>query len=204
MQEPCVPTNHLDTYLKWLRVTATLVFIAGLCVSVALIVIAFIPGSPAHADLPAQALSGLNHIQGVDAGVAVQRSGWLPFAVDDPSLAQRLLYLLTMLPGLLVIAEIARRMGAVVHTAEASNPFTEETAGALITIGRLTALAGLAAWAVSEVAGVVLARTMMDSADHLRPHHSPLGWLAVGLILAGFGVILERGVEMRAELDTLI
>jgi len=36
------------------------------------------------------------------------------------------------------------------------------------------------------------------------PHHAPLGWLAVGLIFAAFGQILDRGVSMRAELDTVI
>jgi hypothetical protein len=37
-----------------------------------------------------------------------------------------------------------------------------------------------------------------------RPHQAPLGWLAVGLIFAAFGQILDRGVTMRAELDTVI
>src|SRR5436190_1930568 len=113
-------TARLDSYLKWLRATATFVFIAALCVSVALAVIALIPGSTVRAELPARALSGLG------------------------------------------------------------------------------------AWAVSQVAGAVLAHTMLESATPLRPHHSPLGWLFVGVILTGFGLILDRGVEMRTELDTVI
>jgi hypothetical protein len=196
--------TRLDTYLRWLRMIATVVFIAALCVSVALVVIAFIPGSPVREELPARALSGFDGVQGVDTGVTLAKAGWVPFTVDDPSLAQRLLFLLTVLPGLLVVAEVARRLAAVVRSARSSDPFTAATSRALISIGRLTVLAGLAAWAVSTVAGAVLAHTMLDSSTTLRPHHSPLGWLVVGVILTGFGLILDRGVEMRAELDTVI
>ena len=196
--------NRLDTYLKWLRATATFVFIAALCVSVALLVIAFIPGSPVREELPARALSGFDGVEGIDAGVSLAKAGWVPFTVDDPSLAQRLLFLLTVLPGFLVVAEVARRLAAVVRTAQADDPFTTATSRALVSIGRLTVLAGLGAWAVSTVARAVLADTMLDSGTPLRPHHSPLGWLVVGAILTGFGLILDRGVEMRAELDTVI
>jgi hypothetical protein len=109
-----------------------------------------------------------------------------------------------VLPGLLVIAEVARRLSAVVRRARDSDPFTAASSRALVSIGKLTVIAGLGAWVVSQLARAVLARTMLDSADHIRPHHSPLGWLVVGAILAGFGLILDRGVEMRAELDTVI
>jgi hypothetical protein len=196
--------NRLTTYLKWLRAAATFVFVAALCLSVAPLSLTFVPGSPVRAELPARALSGFDGVGGIEGGVSLAKAGWVPFTVDDPSLVQRLLFLLTVLPGLLVIAEVARRLAAVVRTAQASDPFTTATSRALISIGRLTVLAGLGAWVVSTVARAVLADTMLDSSAHLRPHHSPLGWLVVGAILAGFGLILDRGVEMRAELDTVI
>ena len=197
-------TTRLDTYLKWLRAIATFVFVAALCLSVALVVIALIPGSPVREELPARALSGFDGVRGVDPGVSLTRSGWVRFAIDDPSLGQRLLYLLSVLPGLLVVAELARRLAAVVRTAQESDPFTLATSQALLSIGRLTVLAGLGAWAVSQVARAALAHTMLDSSTPLRPHHSPLGWLVVGLILTGFGLIVDRGVAMRTELDTVI
>ncbi|HET6940075.1 MAG TPA: DUF2975 domain-containing protein [Nocardioides sp.] len=197
-------STRLDTYLRWLRATATFVFIAALCVAVALVVIALVPGSPVRQALPARALSGFDGVGGVEPGVSLAKAGWVPFAVDDPSLGQRLLFLLTVLPGLLVIAEVARRLASVVRTAQENDPFTAATSKALVSIGRLTVLAGLGAWAVSQVAGAVLAHTMLESSTSLRPHHSPLGWLVVGLILTGFGLILDRGVEMRDELDTVI
>jgi hypothetical protein len=45
---------------------------------------------------------------------------------------------------------------------------------------------------------------MLVSPVPYLPHQTPLGWLAVGLIFAAFGQILDRGVAMRAELDTVI
>jgi hypothetical protein len=194
--------NRLGTWLRWLRATATFVFIAALCLAVAVLVIALIPGSPVTQELPAAALTGLHGVGGVTAGV--DPSGWIPFTIHDPSLAQRLLYLLTVLPGLVLVAEIARRMANLLRGAQASDPFTADTARALVAVGKLTAFAGLGAWTLSQIAQGVLSWTMLTSSVTFRPHQTPLGWLAVGLIFAAFGQILDRGVTMRAELDTVI
>jgi hypothetical protein len=153
-------------------------------------------------ELPAAALTGLGRVGGVPAGV--DPSGWIPFTIHDPSLAQRLLYLLTVLPGLVLVAEIARRMANLLRGAQASDPFTADTARALVAVGKLTAFAGLGAWTLSQIAQGVLSATMLTSSVTFRPHQTPLGWLAVGLIFAAFGRILDRGVTMRAELDTVI
>jgi hypothetical protein len=196
--------NRLGRWLRWLRATATFVFIAALCLAVALLVVAFIPGSPVTQQLPAAALTGLDRVGGVTAGVGVDASGWIPFTIHDPSLAQRLLYLLTVLPGLVLIAEIARRMGHLLRAAQASDPVTANTARALVAVGKLTAFAGLGTWILSQIAQGVLSATMLTSSVTFKPHQAPLGWLAVGLIFAAFGQILDRGVTMRAELDTVI
>ena len=58
--------------------------------------------------------------------------------------------------------------------------------------------------ALSQVAQGVLCWTMLASPVLFHPHQAPLGWLAVGLIFSAFGQILDRGVAMRAELDTVI
>jgi Protein of unknown function (DUF2975) len=196
--------NRLGTWLRWLRATATFVYIAALCLAVAVLVIAFIPGSPVTQELPAAALTGLDRVGGVTAGVGVDPAGWIPFTTHDPSMAQRLLYLLTVLPGLALVAEIARRMANLLRAAQASDPFTPTTARALIAVGKLTAFAGLGTWILSEVAQGLLSWTMLTSSVTFHPHQAPLGWLAVGLIFAAFGQILDRGVAMRAELDTVI
>jgi hypothetical protein len=199
-----VPRVRLATWLRWLRATATFVFIAALCLAVALLVIAFVPGSPVTQDLPSSTLSGLAGVGGVTAGVVVDPSGWVPFTIHDPSLGQRLLFLLTVLPGLVLIAEVARRMAALLRTAEATDPFTASTARALLTVGKITAFAGLGTWVLSQLAQALLSRTMLTHPVTVTPHQSPLGWLAVGLIFAALGQILGRGVAMRAELDTVI
>jgi hypothetical protein len=199
-----VPENRIGSWLRWLRATATFVFIAALCLAVALLVIAFIPGSPVTQELPATALRGLEQVRGVTAGVAVDPSGWIPFSVHDPSLAQRLLYLLTVLPGLALIAEIARRMANLLRDARAGDPFTGSTARALVAVGKLTVIAGLGTWLLSQVAQAALSGTMLTSSVTFKPHQSPLGWVAVGLIFVAIGRILDRGVAMRTELDSVI
>jgi len=196
--------NRFGSWLRWLRATATFIFIAALCLAVALLVIAFIPASPVTQELPVAALTGSDQVGGVTAGVVVDPSGWIPFTIQSPSLAQRLLYLMTVLPGLALIAEIARRMAHLLRAAQATDPFTASTARALVAVGKLTAFAGLGTWVLSQVAQGVLSWTMLVSPVPYLPHQTPLGWLAVGLIFAAFGQILDRGVAMRAELDTVI
>jgi hypothetical protein len=195
---------RLGTWLGWLRATSTFVFIAAMCLAVAVLVIALIPGSPVTQDLPSSALPGLGGVGGVTAGVAVDLSGWVPFTIHDPSLGQRLLSLLLVLPGLVLVAEIARRMANLLRVAQASDPFTASNARALLSVGKITVLAGLAVWVLSQVGQGLLSRTMLTAPVTFKPHQSPLGWLAVGLIFAAFGQIIDRGVAMRAELDTFI
>lgn len=194
----------LTSWLRWLHATAVFVCIAALCLAVAVLVIAFIPGSPVTQDLPAAALTGLDRLGGVATGVVADPSGWSPFQVHDPSLGQRLLHMLTEVPGLVLIAEIGRRMAKLVRAAADSDPFTAQNARALATLGKLTAIGGLGTWILSQVAQGVLSATMLTSSFTFKPQGTPLGWLAVGLIFAAFGRILDRGVAMRAELDSVI
>ena len=136
--------------------------------------------------------------------MAVDSNGWVPFTMHDPSLADRLLSMLTEVPGLLLIAEIARRMARLVRDAQANDPFTTASVRALTSLGKVTAFAGLGTWVLSQVAQGVLSARMLTSAPTYQPHHTPLGWLAVGLIFAAFARIVDRGVAMRTELDAVI
>jgi len=194
----------LDKWLPRLRGAATFVFIAALCLGVALLVIAFIPGSPVSLPLPTASLSGTGAIGGTVPGVVVDSSGQVLFKIIDPSLAQRLLYLATILPGLVLVAEVARRMAALLRAAQASDPFTAHTARILTQLAKLTAFGGVGVWAISNAAKSALSATMLRSGVAVQPHSSPLGWLAVGLIFAAFAQLIARGVAMRAELDTVI
>jgi hypothetical protein len=199
-----VMENRLDRWLRRLRGAATFVYIAALCLAVAVLVIGVIPKSPVTLGLPPSSLSGLKGVGGTVPGVVVAPSGEVVFKVTDPSLAQRMLYLATMLPGLLLVAEIARRMANLLRGAQDTDPFTAQTAKQLIVVAKITAFGGLGVWVVSNIAKWALSATMLDSGSALEPHQTPLGWLAVGLIFAGFAQLISRGVAMRAELDTVI
>jgi hypothetical protein len=197
-------TVRLTTWLGRLRVTATFVSIAALCAAVALLVIAFIPGSPVKLELPTKVLTRLDGVRGVASGAVVDPHGWVDLKISDPSLGQRLIQLAILLPGLLLVAELARRMAALLRTALETDPFTARTARELKVLATITAIGGVAVWAVSNIAWWGLATTVLDDSASLQPRHSPLGWLAVGLVFAGFAALINRGVEMRAELDTVI
>jgi hypothetical protein len=149
---------------------------------VAALVIAFIPGSPVTVELPATRLAGLT------AGVTLDPAGFADFRVTDPSLAQRLLHAATVVPGLLLVAEMARRMAAVLD----SDPFTAGTARQLTLLAKVTAFGGLVPWVVTIVAKWLLSATVLDGAA------------AVGLIFAAFAQLITRGVAVRSELDTVI
>ncbi|MDX6260834.1 MAG: hypothetical protein QOH84_2522 [Kribbellaceae bacterium] len=196
--------RQLGVWLRRLRVTATVVFIAALCGAVAVLVIAFIPGSPVVVELNTTRLSGLDGIQGVVRDVIADPAGRIPFRVVHPSLGQRLLYLATTLPGVLLIAEIARRMSALLRSAEVTDPFTTHTVRELTFLAKLTAFGGFGVSVLSNAATSILGSTILASGKPIGPYESPLVWLAVGLVFAGFAQLLSRGVAMRADLDTVI
>jgi hypothetical protein len=196
--------RRLDRWLRRLRGTATLIYIAALCAAVALLVIGFIPKSPVTLQLPTKLLTGSDRLGGIARGVVVDPTGEIVFKITDPSLAQRMLYLATTLPALLLVAEIARRMANVLRAAQDRDPFTAQTARELTVVAKITALGGLGVWAASNAARWALSATMLNTGAAVESHQSPLGWLAVGLIFAAFAQLITRGVAMRAELDTVI
>jgi hypothetical protein len=196
--------DRLDRWLGRLRAVSTFVYIAALCLAVALLVIAFIPGSPVTLALPTAELSGVGQLGGVVHGVVIDPGGEIVFKVIDPSLGQRMLHLATEFPALLLVAEVARRMRLLLRAAQERDPFTAQTARELTLVAKITAFGGLGVWVVSNVARWALSATMLESGAAVTPHDSPLGWLAVGLIFAAFAQLIARGVAMRDELDTVI
>ncbi|GIG00454.1 hypothetical protein Cci01nite_55470 [Catellatospora citrea] len=196
--------KRLTKWLRRLRGTAEFVYIASLCGSVAMLVVAFIPRSPVVLALPTTLLTGLDRIGGVATGVVVYPMGEVVFEVTDPTLAQRMLYLATILPGLLLVADIARRLARLLKSAQDTDPFTTQTVRELTLVAKITAFGGLAVYAVGNVAMWLLASTMLDSGARVDPVQSPVGWLAVGFIFAAFAQLIARGVAMRTELDTVI
>ena len=196
--------GRFEKWLHWLRVTATIIYIAALCLAVAVLVIDFIPHSPVPAALRATDVPGLDAVSGLPAGVTVDSASTLAVKIAEPSVAQRLLYLVVVLPGLALVALIAWRMANLLRAALASDPFTPQTVRALTTLAKITAVGGIAVWAMSYLATWALSATVLDAAGTARPDETALAWLAVALIFAAFGQLIARGVAMRAELDTVI
>ena len=64
------------------------------------------------------------------------------FSFTNPSFALRMLNLSTTVPGLLVVAEVARRMAKLVRAAQRTDPFTAGTARELTLVAKITASAG--------------------------------------------------------------
>ena len=196
--------GRFEKWLHRLRVTATIIYIVALCVAVAVLVIDFIPHSPVPAALRATDVPGLDAVSGLPAGVTVDSASTLAVKIAEPSVAQRLLYLVVVLPSLALIALIAWRMANLLRAALASDPFTPQTVRALTALAKITAVGGIAVWAMTYLATWALSATVLDEAGTTRPDYAPLAWLAVALIFAAFGQLIARGVAMRAELDTVI
>jgi hypothetical protein len=199
-----VERGGLGTWLRRLRAGAQFVSIAALCLAVAMLVISLIPRSPVTVALPSDMLTGLDAMRGVVSGVIADPDGSVVVAIAHPSLAQRLLNLATIMPGLLLVAEIARRMAKLLRAAQDSDPFTASTVRELTVVAKITAFGGLGVWAVAIVAAWVLSATVLTSGAAVEPDQSLLGWAAVGLIFAAFAQLIARGVAMRTELDTVI
>ncbi|MEV6969765.1 DUF2975 domain-containing protein [Hamadaea sp. NPDC051192] len=206
-------------WLRGLAAIATFVQIAAVCVAVAVLVIAFIPKSPVAVELPTSMLSSAGSPAGAPSGssdasaalsgkvvpgVEIDPEGTVMVRVTDPSLVQRLLYLVTILPGLLLIAEIARRLAGLLRIAREQDPFSSRTAKDLTVVAKITAFGGAGAWAVAIVALWVLSTTVLRDGGAFVSSPPLLPWVFVAFILAGFGQLIARGVAMRTELDAVI
>ena len=196
------------TRFNWLavsRATATFVQWAAFSLVVAVVAIGIAPKSPVKLDISMRELSGPAHVAGAAPGVTVDPASRVMFKFTDPSFALRMLNLGTTVPGLLMVAEIARSMAKLLRAAQHSDPFTARTARELTLVAKITALGGLGAWAVANVSRWVLSSyVLVSGTDVSLLHQSPLGWVGAGLIIAGFGQVVARGVAMRSELDAVI
>jgi hypothetical protein len=208
MSEQTDQSTTWRTRFNWLavsRATATFVQWAALALVVAVVAIAIAPKSPVRLDISMRQLSGPVQVAGTTPGVTVDPASRIMFKFTDPSFALRMLNLGTTVPGLLLVAEIARRMAKLLRAAQLLDPFTARTARELTVVAKITALGGLGVWAVANVSRWVLSSyVLVSGTDVSLLHQSPLGWIGAGLIIAGFAQVLARGVAMRTELDAVI
>ena len=197
--------GRFDKWLQRLRVTATIVYIGALCLAVAVLVIAFIPDSPVTTALPANDVPGLDDVSGLASGVTVDPAGTIAVEIAEPSVAQHLLHLVVVLPGLALVALISWRMAKLLRAAVASDPFTAQTVRALTALAKITAVGGIAVWAMSNLATWALSATVLDAASTPQPHEAA----AVGVARRCSHLRRVRSTHRPrsragAELDTVI
>ncbi|MBI4944567.1 MAG: DUF2975 domain-containing protein [Actinobacteria bacterium] len=190
--------------LRLLQGSATTVHVVALCLAVAVLVIAFVPGAPVTVQLPAHLFGTPAPLTGTLPGAALDPAGQLAFTLADPTPVQRLLQAAIIVPDLLVVAEVARRLAGLLRSAREHDPFTAQTVRRLTTVAKIAALGGSATWLLGVVAAWGLASTVVDPWVPVQPTGGLLGWLAVGLVIAGFAQLVDRGVDLRSELDTVI
>lgn len=190
--------------LRLLQGSATTVHVAALCLAVAVLVIAFVPGSPVTVALPADLFGTPAVLTGAAPEATLDPTGQLAFVLADPTPVQRLLQAAIIVPDLLVVAEVARRLAGLLRSARQHDPFTAQTVRRLTAVAKIAALGGSATWLLGVLAAWGLASSVVDPHVAVQPTGGLLGWLAVALVVAGFAQLVDRGVDLRTELDTVI
>jgi hypothetical protein len=128
-------------------------------------------------------------------------------SIQDPTGYQTLLDLLTgplpLAVGTLPIIWYALRL---IDRITVSQPFTDATATALRRLGVVVLIAGAASEIVRNVAGYLLAATVVPPGARmvLVDYTLSVWWVMLGLLLLAFAQIIGYGRGLRAELDTVI
>ena len=128
-------------------------------------------------------------------------------SIQDPTGYQTLLDLLTgplpLAVGTLPIIWYALRLIDRITTTQ---PFTAATATALRRLGVVVLIAGAATEIVRNVAGYLLAATVVPAGARtvLVDYTTSVWWVMLGLLLLAFARIIGYGRSLRAELDEVI
>jgi hypothetical protein len=128
-------------------------------------------------------------------------------SIQDPSGYQTLLDLLTgplpLAVGTLPILWYALRL---IDRITVAQPFTGATATALRRLGVVVLIAGAASEVVRNVAGYLLAATVVPAGARtvMVDYTTSVWWVMLGLLLLAFAQIIGYGRSLRAELDAVI
>jgi hypothetical protein len=135
------------------------------------------------------------HLSGVAATIS-EPSAYL-LILD--LLAHSLAFTLAAIP-MIVLAQ------RLIDRAADTHPFTAEMVTGLRGLGRLILGAGLLALIASNVAAVLLFRSVVpDSGAYLGANLvTDLWWLPLGLVVLAFAQVIEHGHSLRTELDEVV
>jgi hypothetical protein len=159
-------------------------------------------GDSLQLELPASAVSGSVDYD-LREGVAVAAQQDVTVTVSDPSLGQRVGWILTALPTYAVVAALLVLLLRIVWHARRGDPFTLATVRRLRVLAVVALAGGYLGFLVELFAAMYLASTVttdsvVGSAD------LPMSWFLVGFGLFAVAEVVKRGYTMRTELDTVV
>lgn len=138
-------------------------------------------------------------------GVRLADRGSIEVEVADPSPAQSWLGLLSFLPTslvvLLTLVLLRRALGRCLR----EDPFHPATIRTLRRLGPTIFLAGAAAWALESLVRFALVDSVTSGGPAVSLEFTAIGvWLIVATTVAAFAEVMQRGRELRTELDGVI
>lgn len=128
----------------------------------------------------------------------------------EPSVAQDLLYALgSGLAFMLVSVPMIWYAIRLIDDARSGDPFTPAMVRRLRKLGLMVLLLGLLSEVVEYAAQTVLLRISLPDDESLMfgasiEHYPSLWWLLPGLVLLAVSAIVQRGCDLREELDGVI
>jgi Protein of unknown function (DUF2975) len=159
-------------------------------------------GDSLQLELPASAVSGTVDY-GLRAGAAVVAEQDVIVTVTDPSLRQRVVWVLTALPTYAVIVALLVLLLRIVWRARRDEPFTMATARGLRVLALVTLAGGYLGSLVELVAAMHLSSTVTTDGV-VGFSQLPLHWFLIGVGLFAVAEVIKRGHAMRAELETVV
>jgi hypothetical protein len=183
-------------------VGVALIVLAGIAVFQ---VVTLASGGMVVTTVPAEVVTGVaGATDGLVPGAVVE--GEVEVRIADPAPGQLAMYELTSLPVYLVVATVLVLLWTTLRRARREDPFTAATVRRLRVIGWVALAGGVVAQLGQMLAALELSSQVIADGSMT----ATLDLLSTGLfLLVGYGFfavaeILNRGLAMRAELETVI
>ncbi|MDG4827263.1 DUF2975 domain-containing protein [Asanoa sp. WMMD1127] len=122
--------------------------------------------------------------------------------VESPSVSQVMLMLLHDGPALVAAGIAAALLYRIVRDARRHDPFTATTVRRLRQLAWFLLVAGVVVTSAANTSSGLLLHTMVERGT--APNQAMWTWLFVAVGVGAVAEIVNRGVALRAELDTVI
>lgn len=153
----------------------------------------------------------INHVwttgplTGVMAGTTLDDRGYIDVYVTEPTLGQSALSVATWLPTAAVLLAMLALLLNLVRGVRRSGPFTTLTVRRLRRLGAVVTAGGVLAAPAEFLARFSLVGTVTDAGPAgTLSLTAPLTWLLAGVGYLAIAEIVNRGRDLRQELDEVI